>query len=77
MHITVKYFGQLVEVTNKNEEIIEVTGSQVSDVLDVLNTKYSVLKHKDFQIAQNQELVSNSEKITGAEIALLPPFSGG
>lgn len=77
MHITVKYFGQIVEVTNTNEETIEVTGAFVSDVLEVLNKKYEQLKNKDFQVAQNQELVSNETKLTGLEIALLPPFAGG
>ncbi|WP_248722670.1 MoaD/ThiS family protein [Seonamhaeicola sp. ML3] len=77
MHIRVKYFGQIVEVTNTQEEILEVAGSQVSDLLKVLNTKYGQLENKDFQIAQNQELVSLETELTGLEIALLPPFAGG
>jgi molybdopterin synthase sulfur carrier subunit len=77
MHITVKYFGQIVEVTHTNEETLEVAGGQISDVLDVLNTKYEQLKNKDFQIAQNQELVSLETELTGLEIAILPPFAGG
>lgn len=77
MTITVKYFGQIVEVTNTDEEIIEVAEGQVSDVLEILNSKYEQLKNKDFQIAQNQELVSLDTNLTGAEIALLPPFAGG
>ncbi len=77
MNITVKYFGQIVDVTNTNQETIEIIDGQVSDVLQLLNNKYELLKNKDFQIAQNQELVSLETKLTGAEIALLPPFSGG
>ncbi|APY12626.1 hypothetical protein BWZ22_15970 [Seonamhaeicola sp. S2-3] len=77
MLITVKYFGQIVEVTNKNEETLEVSGTQVSDVLNTLNKKYNQLKNKDFQIAQNHELVALETKLTGAELALLPPFAGG
>ncbi len=77
MNITVKYFGQIVDVTNKNQETIEIIDGQISDVLQLLNNKYELLKNKDFQIAQNQELVSLETKLTGAEIALLPPFSGG
>jgi molybdopterin synthase sulfur carrier subunit len=77
MHITVKYFGQIVEVTNVEEETVEVSGGQVSDLLEVLNTKYEQLENKDFQIAQNQELVSLETELTGLEIALLPPFAGG
>ena len=77
MHINIKYFGQLVEITQVNEESLEFSGSLVSELLETLNTKYSELKNKDFQVAQNQELVSMETELTGAEIALLPPFAGG
>lgn len=77
MHITIKYFGQIAEITKTEEESLEFSGSLTSELLETLYTKYSALKNKDFQVAQNQELVSLDTKITGAEIALLPPFSGG
>lgn len=77
MHINIKYFGQLVEITQIDEESLEFSGSLVSELLETLNTKYSELKNKDFQVAQNQELVSMETELTGAEIALLPPFAGG
>ena len=77
MHITVKYFGQIAEVTRKEEESLEFSGSSVSELLDTLYLKYDALKTKDFQVAQNQELVSINEELTGNEIALLPPFAGG
>ncbi|TBN06349.1 MoaD/ThiS family protein [Hyunsoonleella flava] len=77
MLITIKYFGQIAEVTQKDEEQLEVSEGLVSGLLSVLNSKYSDLKNKDFQIAQHQELVALDTELTGAEIALLPPFSGG
>ncbi len=77
MLITIKYFGQIAEVTQKEEEQLEVSKGKVSMLLSFLNTKYSDLKNKDFQIAQNQELVDLDSELTGAEIALLPPFAGG
>jgi len=77
MNITVKYFGQIAEVTSKEEESLEFTGTLISDLLDDLYSKYGLLKTKDFQVAQNQELVSIETKLTGNEIALLPPFAGG
>lgn len=77
MLITIKYFGQIAEVTQKEEEQLEVSEGSVSMLLSFLNTKYSDLKNKDFQIAQNQELVDLDSELTGAEIALLPPFAGG
>lgn len=77
MNITIKYFGLIAEVTHCPEENINFSGNEVSELLDVLHSKYPDLKNKDFKIAQNQELVSIDTKITGQEIALLPPFSGG
>ena len=77
MHITIKYFGQIAEVTKKEEEFLKFSGSQISELLDVLYSKYGTLKNKGFQVAQNQELVFGDTEITGSEIALLPPFAGG
>ena len=77
MNITVKYFGQLAEVTKLEVESFEFSGVLISELLDTLYSKYELLKTKDFQVAQNQELVSFDTKLTGHEIALLPPFAGG
>jgi len=77
MKITIKYFGQLAEVTQQEEESIEFLKHSISDLVESLFIKYPDLKNKDFKVAQNQELVSVDAKITGEEIALLPPFAGG
>lgn len=77
MIITIKYFGLIAEVTSQAEETIDFSGNTIADILDFLNSKYPDLKNKNFQVAQNQELVSESTEITGQELALLPPFSGG
>ncbi|OEK08176.1 hypothetical protein A8C32_01560 [Flavivirga aquatica] len=77
MQIDIKYFGQIAEVTQQKEESLEFSGTLVSELLDILYNKYTLLKDKDFQVAQNQELVSIEAKVTGTEIALLPPFAGG
>ena len=77
MHIKVKYFGQIVEVTKLEEEAIEFSGGLISELLDALYSKYPELKNKDFQVAQNQELVTSETEVSGNEIALLPPFAGG
>lgn len=77
MQLNIKYFGQIAEITKTEEEILEFSGSLVSDLLEFLNEKYNGLKNKDFQVAQNLELVALETELTGAEIALLPPFSGG
>lgn len=77
MQINIKYFGQIAEITKTEEEFLELNGGLVSELLETLNQKYSKLKSIDFQVAQNQELVSIETELTGAEIALLPPFAGG
>lgn len=77
MRLTIKYFGLLAEVTKCNEEQIDFLGATVSDLRDVLYNKYAELSLKDFQIAQDQVLVTNETEITKTEIALLPPFAGG
>ncbi|MFH4965186.1 MoaD/ThiS family protein [Gaetbulibacter sp. M235] len=77
MKINIKYFGLLSEVTNCNEEIIDFSGNHISGLLEILYSKYPALKNKDFQVAQNHELVPFETKLTSNEIVLLPPFSGG
>jgi molybdopterin synthase sulfur carrier subunit len=77
MNITIKYFGLIAEVTNKNEEIIYFSGNSIAEILEHLYSKYPNLKNKDFKVAQNQELVSETTEISGQELALLPPFAGG
>lgn len=77
MNINIKYFGQLAEVTQREEECIEFSKNTVSELVESLFVKYPSLKNNPFKVAQNQELVSNDKKLTGEDIALLPPFSGG
>jgi molybdopterin synthase sulfur carrier subunit len=77
MQITIKYFGQIAELTRREDESLEFSGSLVSELLETLNVKYNELKDIDFQVAQNQELVSIETELTGGDIALLPPFAGG
>lgn len=77
MYINIKYFGLIAEITKKDEESLEFSGSLVSELLETLFKTYSALKTRDFKVAQNQELVDLNTIITGDEIALLPPFAGG
>jgi len=77
MKLIIKYFGLLAEVTRCNEEEIEFSGMNVSDLKVALFQKYNKLKNKDFQVAQNQVLVTDDTEITAPKIALLPPFAGG
>lgn len=67
----------LSEVTNCEEETIDFSESHISELLEKLCIKYPNLRNKDFQVAQNQELVSFDTELSSNELVLLPPFSGG
>ncbi|QXP59365.1 MoaD/ThiS family protein [Olleya sp. HaHaR_3_96] len=77
MIITIKYFGLIAEITNCEKEDILFLDNSISELLEVLYQKYPDLKNKDFQVAQNQELVPLDTLVTDNELALLPPFAGG
>lgn len=77
MQLNIKYFGLLAEITKCDGERLNFSETSVSELLDVLFYKYPELKTKEFQVAQNHEIVAEETLITGTEIALLPPFSGG
>ncbi|GAA3629744.1 MoaD/ThiS family protein [Flavivirga jejuensis] len=77
MLITIKYFGQIAEVTRREEESLEFSGSLISELIEQLYKKYTALKNKDFKVAQNQELVTLETVVSGNDIAILPPFAGG
>ncbi len=77
MLITIKYFGQIAEATQTQEEQLDLPQHSIGDLLTVLYSKYNGLQLKDFKIAQNQKLVGLDTQLTGEDIALLPPFSGG
>ncbi len=77
MQLTIKYFGMLTEVTHCQEEVFSFSEGTASDLLKALFMKYPALEEKDFQIAQNNQLIAEDSKIEDTEIALLPPFAGG
>jgi len=77
MQLNIKYFGLLAEVTKCNEEHIEFSKTSVSELLEYLFEKYPELKDKDFQMAQNNNIVQKNAEFLETELALLPPFSGG
>ncbi len=77
MQITIKYFGLLSEVTGCKEEVYEFSGGSIAKLIDELYVKHPSLRNKEFQVAQNQELVPLKTELISNEIVLLPPFSGG
>ena len=77
MQLNIKYFGLIAELTKCNEETLEFSKMTIAELIEALFAKYPELENKDFQVAQNQEIVSKEAAVSGEELALLPPFSGG
>lgn len=78
MKVTVRYFGVIVDLTNRKEEILEIPVSNDCSIRDFLEKHYMNLKGVKYTIAINQEVreeILDNEIIR--EIALLPPFAGG
>ena len=77
MNITILVFGQLAEITGRQQ----LTMDGVSDtdaLIGQLNKLYPALLHSKYIIAVNKEVVSKNTALQrNATVAFLPPFSGG
>lgn len=75
--IKVKAFGIVAEKIGTSELTLEVIPT-TETLLGYLHQQYPELKHMKFSIAVNRkQAVGNTAIPNGAEVALLPPFSGG
>ena len=73
----IKVFGQLRDVV-KEENISINDVKNMNDLKGYLYFVYPALKEKEFTIAVNKQIVHGDVLLQqNAEIALLPPFSGG
>jgi sulfur-carrier protein len=80
MTITLKYFGLLVDITQKKEEVYSMVPNavSVSFLKSKMETTYEELKKTNYSIAVNQSLSSLDYIIKDQDvIAFLPPFAGG
>ena len=77
MKIKIRYYGQLAEITNKNEEFLSVNINTVGALKRQLLVKYPDLEKCQFQLAQDNTIVAENQKLNGSSLNLLPPFSGG
>lgn len=76
MAIEIVAFGKISEVTGA---ALRAEGLDTTAALQHwLNTKYPALQQMRYCIAVNQQIVNNDIPLPeGAQVALLPPFSGG
>ncbi|MGB0402825.1 MAG: MoaD/ThiS family protein [Salibacteraceae bacterium] len=79
MKLEIKYFGQVVEATNKEFETREIPAStSVTGLKHALESFYPKLEKVTYSIAVNQSMVNDEWVIENdCEIAVLPPFAGG
>ncbi len=81
MTVTVLYFASLSDLMGKGEETVSVVaGATVADLLDQLEAATPGLTRfqRRYRVAQDQVFVSLETPLReGAEIALIPPVSGG
>lgn len=70
-------FGKIAEIIGKPQ--LEVDDFPTTEILlGYLYQQYPALKNQKFSIAINKKQISGNAAIAlGAEVALLPPFSGG
>lgn len=70
-------FGKIAEIIGKPQ--LEVDDFPTTEILlGFLHQQYPALKNHKFSIAVNKKQVNGNAPIAlGAEVALLPPFSGG
>ena len=70
-------FGQLEDITGTPELLLPLV-EDTNALSIILEKKYPALKGRKFMIAVNQQIVKGNAAIEqGAQVALLPPFSGG
>lgn len=77
MEIRIRYFGVIAEKTGCFEEEFSIDNGRVLDLIALVIDKYPKLETADFSVAQDKIIVNDKIMLNGAEIALLPPFSGG
>ncbi|MDO3693561.1 MoaD/ThiS family protein [Wenyingzhuangia sp. chi5] len=80
MLVTIKYFGQLVEITNKTQESfsVETDTCNLENIEKAILNKYPNLNNTTYNIAVNQKIENKTFSVKeGDELAFLPPFAGG
>lgn len=80
MKILIKYFGLIMDLTTKKEEVFELDFNEISaeELKKILIQKYPQLEKIVYKIAVNEVIISENTKIQHNDtIALLPPFAGG
>lgn len=74
----IKIFGNLTDVFKTNEYVFKEKINTVSELKEKLVIQFPELASSKFLIVVNNEYINDKKIIeSDAEIALLPPYSGG
>jgi len=75
--MNIKAFGQLTDIFKKETICIEGV-KDLNELKEKLLKSFPALSQKTFVIAVNKQIIRNNVSLNeDAEVALLPPFSGG
>jgi sulfur-carrier protein len=75
--MTIKVFGQIADIVGSNSFETAIVAN-TDELVKTLQEKYPALKGSTYKIAVNRNIIqSNMTLQPDAEVALLPPFSGG
>lgn len=77
MDITLTYYGKLVEVVGKSQELRDIQAITLQELLIWLENEYPDLKNLSLKIAQNNTIGELEDEITSKNIDIFPPYSGG
>lgn len=81
--IHIRYFGNLREQLQIDQEHIEWTGASTDELIAFLRTRddaweQALAPDRIFKVALNQTLLHQPEDIPdGSEVGILPPVTGG
>jgi sulfur-carrier protein len=75
--VSILLFGELAELAGESKICFEDV-NDTDSLKEAILSHYPALKTKSFLIAMNKKIITETTEIgEDAEIALLPPFSGG
>ena len=75
--INVLTFGAIREITGNKNLVVEAVDT-TDALVKLLEEKYPILKTVQYAIAVNKEIIQQPVVLNDhADVALLPPFSGG
>ncbi|MFN0016143.1 MAG: MoaD/ThiS family protein [Saprospiraceae bacterium] len=78
MNITILVFGKLTDILLPQQWELAAGQTTVGSVRTRLETEFPALKGMRYRMAVDQKIATEDMPLTeNAEVALLPPFSGG